>query len=239
MNGVVVSVNLSATPYKSYEENIEGFNHQRFLYAQHSPTNETLQSVLDSTKHVKKYNISKQPQDQINLDIGGVVGDTHFFPITEIEENGERFLQRRIAEVNFFQLTEYDRLNQLFGTNVGPGSLGENITTAGINLDSLPVNTILQVGSAKVKILARRSFCFKFVNTFMPDKDFWTLADRQKFDRARVGIVGQVIEPGVVKASDTITAILSDQIDPMPIPAIPEKYTRNKVIDEQLPSMLK
>jgi hypothetical protein len=231
LKGVVISVNLSTIPYKRYEENIEGFKHQRFLHEHHTPTADTIQAVIESTEYIKKYNISKQPQDSISLDIGGVIGDTHFFPIEEISENGEKFLKRKIAEVNFFRVTEYDRLNKVFGTNVGIGEVGENITTDGINIDALPFDTILEVGTAKVKILARRSFCYKFVNTFMPDKKFWTLSDKQKFDRARVGVVGQVIKPGIVRAGDTITAILPDHYKTIPIPKIPEKFIKTKIVD--------
>jgi MOSC domain-containing protein YiiM len=239
MKGIVVSVNLSRKPDKTKDEKAEGFKIQRFLHDNPTPTDATMQSLLDATQQVKKQNISKQPQDHIQLDVGGVVGDTHFTPIIEIKEGREKFLQRRIAEVNFFNITEYKRLNQLFGTNVAIGSLGENITTDGINLDALPCNTILEVGTAKVKILERRSFCYRFINVFMPDKNFWSLSDRQKFDRTKVGIVGQVIEPGIVRPGDTITAILPEQFFvQMPLPGIPTKYVRTKVVDDQPPSML-
>lgn len=238
MKGIVVSVNLSSIPYKSNAENLEGFKIQRFLHENNTPTDATMQSLLDATEQIKKHNISKQSQDYIQLDIGGVVGDAHFYPIIKVEEDGEKFLQRKIAEVNFFNIAEYKRLNQLFGTNVAVGSLGENITTDGINLDALLYNTILEVGTAKVKILERRSFCYKFINVFMPDKKFWSLPDRQKFDRTKVGIVGQVIEPGIVRPGDVITAILPDQFKLMPIPGIPTKYVRTKMVDDQPPSML-
>ena len=118
------------------------------------------------------------------------------------------------------------------------GSLGENITTDGINLDALPYNTILEVGTAKVQILERRSFCYKFINVFMPDKKFWYPQDRQKFDRSKIGIVGQVIEPGIVRPGDAITAILPERREPLPPIQIPTKYIKTKMVDDQPPSML-
>jgi hypothetical protein len=89
MKGTVVSVNLSTMQYGSREENIKVFKLQRFLHANPTPTDATMQELLDTTQQIKKYNISKQPQNHIQLDIGGVVGDTHFSPIREIEEDGE------------------------------------------------------------------------------------------------------------------------------------------------------
>ena len=232
LQGIVVSVNSSSAPYKSREENLETFRHQRFLFTNHTPTTDsTRQTVLDSAKHIKQYNIVKTPRDYIELAIGGVVGDTHFHPPRQIEKDGERFVERRLAEVNFFKIERYTELNNLFGTAVGAGAVGENITTSGIDLDNLPKDTILHIGSAKVKILSRRSFCYKFINTFIPNKEFWPLADREKFDRAKVGIVGQVIESGIVQPGDSIMAELPDHCEPMPVPIIPEKYIITKVVD--------
>jgi hypothetical protein len=231
LQGIVVSVNSSSAPYKSREENLETFKHQRFLFTNHTPTDSTIQSVLNSAKHIKQYNIAKTPRDRIELAIGGVVGDTHFHPPRQIEKDGERFVERRIAEVNFFKIERYTELNNLFGTAVGAGAVGENITTSGIDLDNLPKDTILHIGSAKVKILSRRSFCYKFINTFVPNKDFWPLADREKFDRAKVGIVGQIFEPGIVRAGDPIIAELPDHCEPMPVPIIPEKFITTKIVD--------
>lgn len=231
LQGIVVSVGLSTAPDKSYEEHMETSSFQKFLHKNHTPTSITRQAILDATNHIRKHSINKETQDSIIVEIGGVVGDKHFFPIREIINGGEKFSLRRQAELCFFKLSEYHRLNQLFGTNVGPGNLGENITTDGIDIDSLPCDTVLDVGTAKIKILARRSFCYKFINTFLPDKEYWTTADRRKFDRTRVGVVGQVIQPGVIKPGDSIMAHLPDNTEPMPAFGPLEKFIRTKIVD--------
>lgn len=232
LQGVVVSVNLSTDPYGSYEDKMKTSSYQKFLYNNHTPSDSIIQQVLDATNHIKKHSIVKQPQDSINIEIGGVVGDTHFFPVREVRDSQGRYLLRRIPEVCLFKLSEYNRLNQIFGTNKGPGSVGENITTDDIDLDNLPCDTILDVGTAKIKIVSRRSFCYKFINTFLPDKEYWTNTDRQKFDRTKVGLVGQVIQPGVVKPGDSIIAHLPDQhTGPMSTSRLPEKFSRTKIVD--------
>jgi MOSC domain-containing protein YiiM len=44
--------------------------------------------------------------------------------------------------------------------DVGPGDLGENITTAGLDLETLPLNTELRIGnSANIRLTGLRSPC--------------------------------------------------------------------------------
>jgi MOSC domain-containing protein YiiM len=86
------------------------------------------------------------------------------------------------------------------GYDVSPGELGENVTTAGLDLERLPVGTILRLGqTAAVALTGLRTPCLLI-------------------DRYRVGLKRQLIRPdksepcfrcgvlGVVEAGGRIAA---------------------------------
>ena len=45
------------------------------------------------------------------------------------------------------------------GYGVEPGDLGENITTAGIDLETLPLDTELRIGDATIRLTGLRTPC--------------------------------------------------------------------------------
>lgn len=67
--------------------------------------------------------------------------------------------QPNLRQVHLIQNELFEELVDRF--HIKPGQLGENITTAGINLFELPVGTILSIGvSAMIKITGlRESMC--------------------------------------------------------------------------------
>ncbi len=165
------------------------------------PLYKEIASAISNLTHVS---IQKPQSEYIDLIEGGVVNDRHLYKPCLVRDN--LFLKRRINEVNIFTSEELDRLNQMLGTNVLPGSVGENILTTGINIDSLPFGTLLQIGDAVVRIAGHRSFCFKFVNTFIK-KEIYRKSDFMLFNRKTVGMATQVIVPGRVKPGDTISIV--------------------------------
>jgi MOSC domain-containing protein YiiM len=98
------------------------------------------------------------------------------------------------------------------GFTVAPGQLGENITTAGIDLLALPVDAELYIGaSAIVKITGLRNPCAQLDN-FQPGLTAAVL------DRApdgtlirKAGIMGVVIASGGVRPGDAIRVQLPPQ----------------------------
>jgi MOSC domain-containing protein YiiM len=99
------------------------------------------------------HGFSKNVVEQIDLLAGlGVVGDAHFGKTTQhrtaMAMNPAALNYRQVHLISCEFLSE---LNQK-GFGILPGQLGENITTTGIGLVSLPKNTILQIGAA-VKLL--------------------------------------------------------------------------------------
>ena len=152
---------------------------------------------------VQHFNIFKQPREHIQLEHGGVLNDSHFRPPCYSDLDDGRYLTRWITEVNLFTIEELGRLNSIFGTNVTAGGVGENILTKGIDVDVLPANTILKIGSTvTIEILARRTFCFKLANVFLGNQSTWVA--QKHFDLTKIGITGQVVTPGVVYPGDEI-----------------------------------
>lgn len=166
---------------------------------------------------VQHFNIFKQPREHIQLEHGGVLNDSHFRPPCYSDLEDGRYLTRWITEVNLFTIEELGRLNSIFGTNVTAGGVGENILTKGIDLDALPANTILKIGStATIEILARRTFCFKLANVFLGNQLDWVA--RKQFDLEKIGVTGQVVTPGVVYPGDAIEVMLPKvSLGPMPV----------------------
>ena len=107
-----------------------------------------------------KHHFCKSPRSSITLIAGcGIEGDAHFGSFVK-----HRYLARRKPRApNMRQVhvipTELLHGLQGAGYNVKPGDLGENITTAGINLEELPLDTELRIGSATIRLTGLRTPC--------------------------------------------------------------------------------
>ena len=65
----------------------------------------------------------------------------------------------RDRAVCLFSVELYDRLRGQYQIDLPPGSLGENFTTAGVDLDALAVGDVLAVGGCRVAVTAVRVPC--------------------------------------------------------------------------------
>jgi MOSC domain-containing protein YiiM len=99
-----------------------------------------------------------------------------------------------------------------WGASMGPlapGSFGENLTTAGIDLTHLRIGDRWRVGSAVLEIAQPRTPCFK-LGMRMNDESF-----PGRFAAAnRPGVYLRIIHAGVVQAGDVV------RIDPAERPAV-------------------
>lgn len=95
------------------------------------------------------------------------------------------------------------------GYDVSPGQLGENVTTSGLDLLSLPRGALLRLGrSAVVEVTGLRNPCLQ-IESFRPG----LLGEVVGRDDAgvvvrRAGVMGVVVADGVVTAGDPITVEL-------------------------------
>jgi MOSC domain-containing protein YiiM len=91
------------------------------------------------------------------------------------------------------------------GVHIGVGDLGENITTAGIDLLTLPTKTRLHFGAtAVVELTGLRKPCV-LIDRFMPGLmagTFGTRPDGTRF--AKAGVMSVVLRSGQVQLGDAI-----------------------------------
>ena len=95
------------------------------------------------------------------------------------------------------------------GFTLRPGDMGENVTTAGIDLLALPRGARLQIGhEALVEVTGLRNPCAQ-INAFEPGL-VKTMVGRDDEGRVvrQAGIMGIVLHSGIVRPGDKITVIL-------------------------------
>ena len=95
----------------------------------------------------RAHHFSKPPQDEIVLVEGyGVEGDAHAGQFVR-----HRYLARRrprlpnLRQVHLIPSELFAFLSDA-GLEVRPGELGENITTAGVDLERMPLGTLIELG---------------------------------------------------------------------------------------------
>jgi MOSC domain-containing protein YiiM len=155
-----------------------------------------------------KHRFSKTSRLSITLTSGhGIEGDAHYGPFVR-----HRYLARRdpkapnLRQVHLIPSELFDAL-RTSGFEVRPGDLGENIATVGLDLECLPLGTVLMLGaSATHELTGLRTPC--------------VLIDRFKFGlknrlqggaagpRFRAGVMAIVTEGGEVSLGDRIRAVL-------------------------------
>lgn len=114
------------------------------------------------------HSFSKRPMASIELVEGlGVRGDAHSGATV-------KHRSRVAADPDQPNLRQVHLIHaELFGAvaaagfRVGPGDLGENITTRGIDLLALPVGTRLTIGEAVITVTGLRNPCQQ-INNFQP-----------------------------------------------------------------------
>ena len=121
-----------------------------------------------------KHRFSKTSRLSITLTIGhGIEGDAHYGPFVR-----HRYLARRnpktpnLRQVHLIASELFDAL-RTSGFDVGSGDLGESITTIGLDLERLPLGTMLRLGaSATLKLTGLRTPCVTIVPQKSPFVEF-------------------------------------------------------------------
>ena len=158
-----------------------------------------------------KHRFSKTPRFSIILTVGhGVEGDAHYGQFVR-----HRYLARRkprapnLRQVHLIPSELFDALRNS-GFDVGPGDLGENITTAGLDLETLPLNTQLRIGaSASIRLTGLRRPCI-LVDRFKSGLKSRLLTETPN-PPFRAGVMAIVSEGGEISPDDSIHAILPER----------------------------
>jgi MOSC domain-containing protein YiiM len=166
--------------------------------------------VVVSVSREREHRFSKMPARSINLIAGlGVEGDAHAGPTVQHRSRvAVDATQPNLRQVHLMPAELFDELREQ-GFEVQPGQLGENITTAGIDLLDLSRGTRLTLGpQAVVEVTGLRNPCLQ-IEAFRPRLLRAVLhrtADGAVVRKA--GIMGIVAEGGLVSPGDPIVVDL-------------------------------
>ena len=171
------------------------------------------------------HRLRKLPCASIRLLAGlGVEGDAHCGATVKHRSRVKADpTQPNLRQVHLIHAELFDEL-RLSNFQVSPGEIGENITTRGIDLLSLPVGTRLHLGeSAIVELTGLRNPCVQ-LDHFQPGLMKALLGKNDDGSLVRKsGVMGIVIEGGEVKPDD---AILFDLL----LAWAPVEATRNRIL---------
>lgn len=165
-----------------------------------------VQALARSSVHT----FSKTLVDELRLLAGlGVEGDAHQGATVKHRSRVARDPTRpNLRQVHLIHAELLDELAG-GGFNVGPGELGENITTRGVELLSLPTGTRLHIGEeAIVEVTGLRNPCGQ-IEAFRPGL-LAAVLDRDCDGNLvrKTGVMGIVLAGGLVRKGDTISVTL-------------------------------
>lgn len=163
-----------------------------------------------SVSRDEAHRFSKVPRERITLVEGhGVRGDAHAGATVQHRSRvAADPTQPNLRQVHLLQ-SEFLAMARESGFEVGPGDLGENILTSGLDLLGLPRETLLQIGpEAVVRVTGLRNPCLQIDNF---RKGLLGLAVGRGDDGEtvrRAGVMGVVVAGGIVTAGDRIGVVL-------------------------------
>lgn len=163
--------------------------------------------TIISLSRDSEHNFSKPVADQLTLLAGlGIEGDAHLGRTVQ-----HRYDKRKnpdapnLRQVHLIHAELLDELAEK-GFSIGPGQLGENITTRGINLLGLSRGTRLRLGEdALIEITGLRNPCHQ-IDGLAPGLMAATLDKAPDGTLIRkCGVMAVVVTSGDVRVGDAIT----------------------------------
>lgn len=162
--------------------------------------------VVTAVSRGPRHAFSKPNELWIRLLAGvGVEGDAHAGATVKHRYTARRHPgQPNLRQVHLLHAELHDALNAA-GFDVGPGDMGENVTTRGIDLLGLPAGTRLRLGdSAVVEVTGLRDPCVQ-MDRFRPGLMRATLdRDARGGIVRKAGIMAVVVAGGDVRPGDPI-----------------------------------
>jgi MOSC domain-containing protein YiiM len=147
----------------------------------------------DWTGSVGRTGIDKRPVPSLQLTAAGVLGDQ----VLDTKRHGG-FDKAAYA----YSIDDLRWWEKEIGSDLTPGSFGENLTTAGIDVTGAVIGERWQIGQALLEVSEPRIPCRVFAG-------FWKRPELVKefTAAARPGAYLRVIESGSVSASDAIVIV--------------------------------
>lgn len=161
--------------------------------------------VVEAVSQGGTHAFSKRPRLWITLLAGlGVEGDAHLGTTVQHRSRMARDpTQPNLRQVHLLHREVLQEL-EAKGYVIGPGQIGENILTRGIDLLALPTGAVLTIGAAAVQVTGLRNPCIQ-LDRFRPGLMQATL-DRDAEGKLirKAGIMGVVLTGGEVRPGDAI-----------------------------------
>lgn len=152
------------------------------------------------------HHFSKRNEERIHLLEGlGVDGDAHMgVTVKHRSRVAQDPTQPNLRQVHLIHAELHDELNA-GGFTVRPGDMGENVTTRGVELLSLPTGTRLRLGrEAVVEVTGLRNPC-KQLDRFQPGLMKAVLGRNENGELIRKsGVMAVVLAGGEVRPGDAI-----------------------------------
>jgi MOSC domain-containing protein YiiM len=169
--------------------------------------NFSLRGKVVAVSSSKEHLFSKTEAAQIYLLEGyGVEGDAHAgVSVQHRSRVAQDPSQPNLRQVHLIHCELHNELAQS-GYPIKAGELGENITTEGIDLLGLPVDSLLRIGnSAVVRITGLRNPCAQ-IDSHMPGLLKKVVSrDENGAVIRKAGVMSVVFQSGIVRAGDSIT----------------------------------
>lgn len=177
-----------------------------------------LEGIVVAVSSDRGHRFSKMPQRDILLVEGhDVEGDAHAGPFVRHRYLARR--QPRLPNLRQAHLIPSELFGMLrsCGYEIDPGQLGENITTAGLDLESLPLGTRILLGpTASVELTGLRTPC-ALIDRFRSGLKQHLLAFAKTGPAFRCGVMGVARTGGRVAAGDVAGVVLPSP----PVRALP------------------
>jgi MOSC domain-containing protein YiiM len=169
-----------------------------------------MNAIVTAVSSSATHGFSKTNRDSIRLRAGlGVEGDAHLGKTVKHRSRVAKDPgQPNLRQVHLIHAELHDEL-QASGFSVSTGQMGENVTTRGLDLLSLPTGSRLHLGDATViEVTGLRNPCVqidRFRKSMMK-----AVLDRDQHGNLirKAGIMAIVINGGEVKAGDPISVEL-------------------------------
>lgn len=158
--------------------------------------------------------LSKKSQPSITLLEGlGVEGDAHAGKTVKHRSRVAKDpSQANSRQVHLIHTELFEELRES-GFDIQPGQMGENISTVGIDLLSLPKGTNLKIGkTAKIKITGLRNPCHQLESIQTGLMKAVLETDEQGKLIRKAGIMAIVVHEGIAKSGDKVVIELPPEL---------------------------
>ncbi|MEY9418021.1 hypothetical protein ABIF69_004463 [Bradyrhizobium japonicum] len=178
----------------------------------------SLQGRVVAVAADRGHHFSKPTRDSIILVEGhGVEGDAHAGSFVR-----HRYLARRrprlpnLRQVHLIPSELFPSLVEA-GFEVGAGDLGENVTTSGLDLERMPLGTLIELGpTAVVELTGLRTPCV-LIDRFRAGLKRRVLSSAEMGPAFKCGVLGVVRAGGPVVAGDSARVrVASSPFWPLP-----------------------